>query len=48
MNPIKPLGVKANALGGLAVPALLVTLVVLLLNDKNNIRYGNPVEHQYT
>jgi hypothetical protein len=48
MNPIKPLGVKANALGGLAVPALLVTLVVLLLNGKNNIRYGNPVEHQYT
>ena len=33
---------------GFAVPAPLVTPVVLLFNDTNTIWYGNRVRHQYT
>ena len=40
-------GLNSGAPERLAVPAPLVTPVMLLLNDMNIIWYGNSVEHQY-
>jgi hypothetical protein len=45
-TPIKT-GVNSDAVEGLAVPAPIVTLVVLLLMDTNFIWYVNRIGHHF-